>query len=51
MEKILRAAIERGASDLHVKAGDVFRARVNGELVPILRRLVQQGKFSLDDLK
>jgi type II secretory ATPase GspE/PulE/Tfp pilus assembly ATPase PilB-like protein len=26
MEKILRTAIERGASDLHIKAGDVFRA-------------------------
>ena len=40
MEKILRAAIERGASDLHVKAGDVFRARVNGELVPMTKQLL-----------
>ena len=40
MEKILRAAIERGASDLHIKAGDVFRARVNGELVPMTKQLL-----------
>jgi twitching motility protein PilT len=38
MEKILRAAAERGASDLHVKAGDVFRARVDGRLVPLTRQ-------------
>jgi type II secretory ATPase GspE/PulE/Tfp pilus assembly ATPase PilB-like protein len=26
LDKILRAAVERGASDVHVKAGDVIRA-------------------------
>ena len=35
MEKIIKAAVKRGASDLHIKAGDVFRARVIGELVPL----------------
>lgn len=40
MEKILRTAIERGASDLHIKAGDVFRARVHGELVPMTKQLL-----------
>ena len=30
IEKIIAAAVERGASDLHIKAGDVFRARING---------------------
>jgi twitching motility protein PilT len=30
MEKIIKAAVQRGASDLHIKAGDVFRARING---------------------
>ena len=30
MEKIIKEAIERGASDLHIKAGDVFRARIDG---------------------
>jgi twitching motility protein PilT len=40
MEKILRAAIERSASDLHIKAGDVFRARIHGELVPMTKQLL-----------
>ena len=38
MEKILRAAVERGASDLHIKADDVFRARIDGRLVPLTRQ-------------
>ncbi len=38
MEKILRAAVERGASDLHIRAGDVFRARIDGRLVPLTRQ-------------
>ena len=40
MEKVLRTAIERGASDLHIKAGDVFRARIHGELVPMTKQLL-----------
>lgn len=35
MEKIIRAAVERGASDLHIKAGDVCRARIDGRLVAL----------------
>ena len=38
MEKIIKAAIDRGASDLHIKAGDVFRARINGKLVPMTKQ-------------
>ncbi len=38
MEKIIKAAVERGASDLHIKAGDVFRARINGTLVPLTKQ-------------
>jgi len=38
MEKIIKAAVERGASDLHVKAGDVFRARIHGRLVPLTKQ-------------
>lgn len=37
MENLIRAAVERGASDLHIKAGDVFRARINGALVPLTK--------------
>ena len=38
MEKIIKTAVERGASDLHVKAGDVFRARINGKLMPLTKQ-------------
>ena len=30
VENIIKAAVARGASDLHIKSGDVFRARING---------------------
>lgn len=35
MIEIFKAAIQRGASDLHLKTGDYIRARVFGELVPL----------------
>jgi len=38
MDKIIKTAVERGASDLHMKAGDVFRARINGKLVPLTKQ-------------
>ena len=38
IEQIIKAAIDRGASDLHIKAGDVFRARVDGKLVPLTKQ-------------
>jgi twitching motility protein PilT len=38
MERIIKAAVDRGASDLHIKAGDVFRARINGRLVPLTKQ-------------
>src|SRR5690242_20804353 len=37
-ERIIKAAIDRGASDLHIKAGDVFRARIDGKLVPLTKQ-------------
>jgi len=38
VEKIIKAAVDRGASDLHIKAGDVFRARIDGRLVPLTKQ-------------
>ena len=38
MENIIKAAVERNASDLHIKAGDVFRARIDGHLVPLTKQ-------------
>lgn len=35
MLEILKTAIQKGASDLHIKAGDVFRARIDGDLIPL----------------
>ncbi|MGI8499059.1 MAG: type IV pilus twitching motility protein PilT [Gemmatimonadaceae bacterium] len=40
MERIIRLAVERGASDLHIKAGDVFRARIDGKLVPLSKQVL-----------
>jgi twitching motility protein PilT len=37
VDKIIKAAVERGATDLHFKAGDVVRARIDGMLVPLTR--------------
>ena len=38
MEKIIKAAVDRGASDLHIKVGDVFRARIDGKLVAMTKQ-------------
>jgi twitching motility protein PilT len=38
IEKIIKVAVERGASDVHIKAGDVFRARIDGKLVPLTKQ-------------
>jgi twitching motility protein PilT len=38
MIEIFKAAIQRGASDLHIKSGDFLRARIHGELMPITQQ-------------
>ncbi len=38
MIDIFKAAIQQGASDLHIKAGDYLRARIRGELMPMTRQ-------------
>ncbi len=38
IERIIRAAVERGASDVHIKAGDVVRARIDGRLVVLTKQ-------------
>jgi twitching motility protein PilT len=38
MIEIFKAAIQRGASDIHIKSGDFIRARVTGELVPLTQQ-------------
>jgi twitching motility protein PilT len=46
MQELFKAAIERGASDIHIKTGDVIRARVYGDLVPLT-----QQKLNADQVK
>jgi twitching motility protein PilT len=46
MQELFKAAIDRGASDIHIKAGDVIRARIHGELLPLT-----QQKLSAEQVK
>ena len=46
MVEIFRAAIQKGASDIHIKSGDMVRARIHGRLVPLT-----QQKLSGDQVK
>jgi twitching motility protein PilT len=38
MQELFKAAVERGASDIHIKAGDYMRARVHGVLQPLTQQ-------------
>src|SRR5215204_4750416 len=38
MIDIFKSAIQKGASDIHIKAGDYLRARISGELVPLTQQ-------------
>jgi twitching motility protein PilT len=40
MIEILKGAIQRGSSDIHIKAGDFIRARIQGQLIPITKQKV-----------
>jgi len=46
MQELFKAAVERGASDIHIKAGDYMRARVYGVLQPLT-----QQKLTVDQVK
>ena len=38
MVEIFKAAIQKSASDIHIKSGDVVRARIHGQLVPLTQQ-------------
>jgi twitching motility protein PilT len=38
IERILKAAVDRGASDIHIKAGDSVRARIDGRLLALTKQ-------------
>jgi twitching motility protein PilT len=42
MIEIFKAAVQRGASDIHIKVGDFLRARIHGELVPLTQQRLSQ---------
>jgi len=46
MQELFKAAVERGASDIHIKAGDFMRARVHGILQPLT-----QQKLTVEQVK
>jgi len=38
MQEMLKVAVERGASDIHIKAGDFICARIRGDLQPLTQQ-------------
>ena len=42
MQELFKAAVERGASDIHIRAGDFMRARVHGVLQPLTQGLADE---------
>ena len=40
MQEMFKSAVERGASDIHIKAGDFIRARIHGDLQPLTQQRV-----------
>src|SRR6185436_11690255 len=38
MNAIIKAGVDRGASDLHIKAGAPFQARIHGKLVALTKQ-------------
>ena len=46
MIEIFKAAVQRGASDIHIKSGDFVRARINGRL-----QALSQQKLSQDQVR
>jgi len=51
MEKIIKAAVDRGATDIHIKAGDVFRARIDGKLIPLTKQALTPDQTKAIALK
>lgn len=44
MTEVFKAAIEQGASDIHIKSGDRIRARIHGFLVPLTEQKLSQDQ-------
>ena len=46
LDDLLKLAVQRGASDVHLKVGNVAMARVNGQLQPIGDRKLDAGELA-----
>ena len=44
MNEMFKKAIEDGASDIHIKAGDFVRARLHGELLPLTDQKISHAQ-------
>jgi len=44
MNEMFKQAIEDGASDIHIKAGDYVRARLHGELIPLTDQKISHSE-------
>ncbi len=44
MNELFKKAIADGASDIHIKAGDFVRARVDGDLVPLTDQKISHAQ-------
>ncbi len=44
MNEMFKKAIEDGASDIHIKAGDYVRARLHGELLPLTDQKISHAQ-------
>ncbi len=44
MNEMFKRAIQDGASDIHIKAGDYVRARLHGELVPLTDQKISHSQ-------
>ena len=51
MQELFKAAIDRGASDIHIKAGDFIRARIHGDLQPLTQQKLSQEQVKQIALK
>jgi twitching motility protein PilT len=51
MIELFKAAIERGASDIHVKSGDYVRVRLHGRLIPLTQQRVDHEQVKQLALK
>jgi len=46
MNEISKKAIPDGASDIHIKAGDFVRARLNGALIPLTEQKISHAQVT-----